>query len=210
MNEPTTQDAKLKQLFNEIDRKSRERSHAMMRNAQIEADEIIAEAYHNARQKVHEAIVQERTRGARAIDKQKAQIETDKRQTLQTHENEFLSAAWQRLDDALEGLWQDDDMRAHWIETTLQRGAAHLHTGAWVIEHPSELDTAELERHAAWIESLCGNGFSLEANVEIKAGLKITANQVCVDTSVQGLTANKQEVSALLLAEYFQGQESGK
>ena len=171
--------------------------------AQAEAHDIIASAHKDARSKVHDVIVEERRIGQRAIDKQRAKIETAKRQNLQDRENAFLDVAWQQLNIDLGKRWLDDAGRKEWLSGIVDQALAHLHPGAWRIEHPHSWSPNELKSDLDRIKAFSGADPEFVSTPDFDIGVRIQANGVIVDATLSGVLADEKEIAAMLLAELF-------
>lgn len=171
--------------------------------AATQAAEIIRSAHQDAREKVHEVIVEERHGASRALTKQRAQIETAKRQNFQDRENNFLDQVWDHLGTALTNRWADEQARHDWIGAAVERALSHLQPGPWTITHPATWSAAEMESYVEQIRAFSGADPAFRADADLLAGVRIQANDVTVDASPLGLLANRQEISAMLLAEMF-------
>lgn len=171
--------------------------------AVAQAAEIIRSAHHDAREKVHEVIVEERHGVSRAIAKQRAQIETAKRQNFQDRENRFLDQVWDHLSTELNNRWADRQARQEWLGTAIERALSHLHPGPWTITHPPNWSTAEMDPYLDQIRTFSGAEPAFAPDEDLQVGVRIQANDVTADASPLGLLANRQEISAMLLAELF-------
>lgn len=176
--------------------------------AQQHARDIIASAHTEARAKVHEVIVEERRNGLRAIDKQRAKIETAKRQNFQDQENAFLHVIWRQLKDELVKRWQDDDARQDWLRSAVDQALGHLHPGGWRVEHPHNWSPDELAAHVDRIKAFSGDEVAFVAVQDFDVGVRIHANGVVVDATLSGVLADEKEIAAMLLAELFLDAEA--
>jgi len=201
---PSQPDAKLDALFATVARHSDEQCREIDRDAETQACDIVARAHRDARVKVHEAIVEERRNGARAIGQQRARIETAKRHNLQDKENAFLDAAWQQLTAALRTRWRDEAARRDWVGGVVELALSRLHPGAWKVEHPADWSPTELDPFMEKITSMSGAAPQFEAVPELELGIRIAVNSVTIDGGLAGVTADRNEVSAMLLAQLFQ------
>lgn len=201
---PAAMDTKTDALLATVRRHAEDNLRTIDIEAHTKARDIVAEAHRDARAKVHDAIASERLIGGQAIDKQRARIETAKRQALQDKESAFLETAWEQLNTALLARWKDTDSRAQWLSDIVNGARTHLHPGPWTIEHPSDWNTDEFTP----FRGACADAVSFTAANDLNAGLRITANAATVDGSIEGLTTDRNEISATLLAELFQDAEA--
>ena len=176
--------------------------------AQQQARDIIASAHKEARGKVRDVIVEERRNGQRAIDKQRAKIETAKRQNFQDRENAFLDVIWQQLESELVRRWQDDNARQDWLNGAVDQALAHLHPGAWRIEHPQNWSAQELDPFAERIKKFSGSEVAFVASGDFDVGVRIQANGVIADSTLSGVLSDQKEIAAMLLAELFLDAEA--
>lgn len=176
--------------------------------AEQHAHEIITSAHTEARAKVHDVIVEERRNGLRAIDKQRAKIETAKRQNFQDQENAFLHVIWQQLNGELVNRWEDDDARQDWLRSAVDQALGHLHPGGWRVEHPQNWSPDELAPFLDRIKAFSGDDVAFVAVKDFDVGVRIQANGVIVDATLSGVLADQKEIAAMLLAELFLDAEA--
>lgn len=179
--------------------------------AEKEARATIARAHAEARKRVHLAIVEERRRSAREIDKVRARIETARRQRLQARGSEALAKGWTRLQDALVARWENSVTRARWIAAVVEQAAGQIEGEPWQIDHPPGWDPGELAAEGDKIAAVSGH-WPLFAPVEkITAGLRISANAATVDGTMDGILADRRAIEAGLLGELFRaGGDDGE
>ncbi|HEY9081378.1 hypothetical protein [Magnetovibrio sp.] len=201
-------DEKVEAMLDMVKRNREEQCRIIDAEAEQQARDIIARAHKDARAKVHEVIVEERRNGLRAIDKQRAKIETAKRQNLQDQENAFLEKVWQQLERELIARWQDATARQAWIDGAVDQAVAHLHPGAWRIEYPTNGSLDELKPCIERIKAFSGAEPKLIAVTNFDTGVCIEANGVRVDATLAGVLADEKEIAALLLAELFADAEA--
>jgi len=190
-------------MLDMVKRNCEEQCHTIDAQAAEQARDIVARAYKDAREKVHDVINEERRSGQRAIDKQRAKIETAKRQNFQDRENAFLDAVWQQLENELVNRWQDADGRYAWLSGAVDQAVAHLHPGAWRVEHPQSWSVKELDPFVDQIKTFSGDEVAFIPTADFEIGLRIQANGVIVDATLAGVLSDQKEIAALLLAELF-------
>jgi len=191
-----------------VRRNCEDQCRAIDAEAKQNARDIIASAHKEARVKVHDVIVEERRNGQRAIDKQRAKIETAKRQNFQDQENAFLHVIWQQLKRELVHRWQDDAARQDWLRCAVDQALGHLHPGGWRIEHPQNWSPVELGPYLDRIKSFSGDEVAFVAVKDFDVGVRIQANGVVVDATLSGVLADQKEIAAVLLAELFLDAEA--
>ena len=206
-NQPQA-DEKVEAMLDMVKRNREEQCRIIDAEAEQQARDIIARAHKDARAKVHEVIVEERRNGLRAIDKQRAKIETAKRQNLQDQETAFLDQVWQQLERELIARWQDTTARQAWIGGAVDQAVAHLHPGTWRIEYPTNGSPDELKPFVERIKAFSGAEPELVAVMNFDTGVCIEANGVRVDATLAGVLADEKEIAALLLAELFADAEA--
>lgn len=200
---PTTALDKLDVMLDKARRHGEEACRVIDAEAQGEARAIIARAHQDARARVHAAIVLERQNGKSGLEKVRARIETDKRQNLQAKEHAFLAEAWLRLDAAIKARWQNATHRATWIAATVMRATETLQPGTWAVQHPVGWNTAELGPHLDTVAAHGGAKPQFEASEDLDVGLRISVGGAVLDAGAEGILADRDHISALLLAELF-------
>lgn len=171
------------------------------------ARDIVARAHAEAREKMHTAIQKERREGVKALERQRARIETAKRQTLQDKEHAFLDAVWERLPGALRTRWRDPSGREAWLGAIVDWGMKHLRPGAWEIEHPKDWAPSEFDPYKDQVHGFSGAAVQFVAVPDLDAGIRIKANGAVVDGGIAGASADTAGISAMLLAELLDDVE---
>ncbi len=182
----------------------RERRCAVLRAAaESQAMQIVRAARNEARNNVHKAVAQERTRMDLGMRQAAARADIEASRRERQKSQELLQQLWASIADALERRWRDPATRRAWIDAVIGQAGALLSGRAWLIEGGS--DWTEQER-GEFTERARRQGagtveWSLHAGVP--AGLKIRAGGVCVDATVPGLLAQRNTIEAAFLADYL-------
>ena len=201
-NRPQAND-KVDAMLDMVRRNCDEQCRTIDADAAEQARDIVASAHKEARAKVHDVIVEERRNGQRAIDKQRAKIETAKRQNFQDRENAFLDVIWQQLERELINRWQDDAARQDWLRGAVDQALGHLHPGGWRVEHPQNWLPDELTPYLDRIKAFSGDEVAFVAVKDFDVGVRIQANGVLVDATLSGVLAAQNAIAATMLAEIF-------
>lgn len=201
MNSPTNVvEAQLQHLLGVVEDYRQRRCAEALDQAHGQAQQLIKQAYHDARLHMHQEILNIREEMRKQLASAKAQQQTRSRQLQQQADQELLNHAWQSLRDTLINRWQQRTSRQEWIEELLDQALVTLVDTHWRIEHP--LDWPEQER-LALKKRLQRNGIrvtTFQAQNTIDAGLRICTAGTCVDGTAAGLLRDRSYIDALLLA----------
>lgn len=200
MTTPTlVQTLQSKTLVREIEKEIAAESHAATEASEREARDLVTRARADARQRIHNAIKDLRRQGTREIARARARVETELRMREQRRTAQALAMALPLLGDALAARWRDPRGRALWTQRAAAAGRAHLRSGAWLVEHPTDWMAEEQREFAAAIGPDDGIEISFKADGDLTAGIRIVSDQARLDATPQGLLADAQTIGALLL-----------
>lgn len=188
-------------LAREIEQQLKEETGAVIATAERDARTTIAQARAAARSRMHEAIEDLRREGARRLARAKAQHETEARARAQRRAAQAVSEALPLLRDMLNARWHNEQDRRQWTDAVARLSATRLRPGAWLIEHPADWSEAEQRDFTAAIGKADGIDVSFKGDSDLKAGLRIKADQALLDATPQGLLADARTIAALLLDE---------
>jgi hypothetical protein len=187
-------------LIELITSSGRARCATILEQAQGQARERVRNAFREARRRVARAISGERLRARSLLASHEARLETQDRQRYQDSVQHLLARARHRLDAALLARWTQADSRRQWLEHLLDQARQRLPVTTWVIEHPADWDTTELDPWQDAIRTLSGSVPQLRVDSALRAGVRIQAGGACLDGSLEGLLADEQAIQAQLLA----------
>lgn len=164
--------------------------------------ELLRQARRDARARVRAAIAEERQLHERALADRRAALDTEDRQRVQALLGGLVARAWARLPAALAARWAEPDGAAEWCRAAGAQARAVLpgDTDLFV-----ELDaTSDASQQARVLASLAQAGLGRAGVAPVAglgAGLRLRAGVACVDASVAGLLAPREQVEAALLAD---------
>lgn len=196
-------DAQVEALLQLVHNYHESRCRQIIEHAKAQAANIVKQAHHDARARMHTAIKEERMRAQEKIASTRAQLQTRRRQRHQQADMALLEKAWEMLHERLLTRWQDADSRRIWIRTLVQQALSVLPGKRWQIEHPSgwrpqealALDN-EITAHTE------GESPTFVEARDITAGLRICAEGARLDGTLVGLLASRADIEAQLLAEF--------
>lgn len=200
----------LQTLLDRVEGERERRCREILDQARTEADRIRAEAYRQARDRFHEAAETDRQRVAERLRSARAEQETRRRQRRHQRINADLAEAWGLIGDALERRWRDPEARKQWMAAALRQAGDFLPGGTWQVEHPPDLDPAEIPVDRA--DTVDPGEITLEPRrrPELTAGLRIRRDGAVVDATPAGLLADGSRVRSWLLAEVRELQDGGE
>jgi hypothetical protein len=174
--------------------------------ASRKAEQLLADSRRRMRDRVHEAVVEERQRRETALLDSRHRIETAGRRRVQQRYREFLHEAMPRLREELEKRWRDTGTRRAWCEMLIGEAASGLPRVAWAVEHPAAWSGDD----ARWLQqAFAARGLpepELRQDTGIAAGLRVRLGAACVDATLDGLVVKVHAIEARLLAAWEREQ----
>ena len=204
----TAESTQMEQLLALLERHRQDTCERVLAESRREAADLARQARRAARQRVAAAVAGERRRLAETVRDAEAHIATRKRQRRQAQAAHWLERGWALLEQALAARWADPAARRVWCRSLFLQGQGALGSGGWVVEYPQGSDV-EAIRHCMQ-EVIGGQSARLVADPELRAGLRIHADDACLDGSIAGLTADHAQVQALLLAQMIADPEEAQ
>jgi hypothetical protein len=172
---------------------------AILGGAQGRAVTLRAQAHADARKRMREAFVEQRTLHRERIAAAMARLATQRRLHEQQRTAALLQRAWERLPGELLQCWHDPAARAGWVAKVIAAAKTRMPRGPWHIVHAPDWPVAEqqalrpmlpLEPHTAPV---------FEPDAQIRAGLKVAAAGNLIDGTLGGLLADRGELESRLL-----------
>jgi vacuolar-type H+-ATPase subunit E/Vma4 len=164
--------------------------------------EIVRGARTEARESLHRAVARERTRLAQGLRQAEARAELESRRRAQLETRTLLEHMWEQVAAALEDRWRNDAARSEWIQAAVGEAAQLLAGQSWRIEHAAGVSAED--RRRAESRSLAGGARAVEwqPDAQLRAGLRVRSPGACLDATLAGLLARREEVEAAFLSEY--------
>jgi hypothetical protein len=204
MNESTNViDAQVEALLKLVEAYRERRCRQVLEHAQTEAVTAVKQAHRDARARMHKTIEEERARSQEKIASTQAQLQTQRRQRQQQADTALLRQAWDALQERLVARWQDAGARRTWVQALMRQARAVLPAKRWQIEHPVGWRTQEALGQESELSALGVDELPAFVEMsEITAGLRIRADDACLDGTPAGLLASRAEIEAQLLAQF--------
>ncbi len=196
----------LTDLLNVVDQFRDTKREQILLEAQMQARDIIRQAYKKARARLHVSIMEEREHGFRALISAEAQLQTQQRQLRQQDDMALLQRVWQKLEQTLSARWRDAEQRGLWIDQVATEAFRVLPPAPWRVEHAADLPADEQQTLAATIQQRTGHAPQFIPTEDIVAGLRINVDSAMLDGTLQGLLVNRSAIEALLLAHCHRAQ----
>lgn len=168
-------------------------------DAQAQVRDILESARRDARAVVRAAAREKRDRVAERCRQASAAAETRNRSESFSAHAEIARLARLALPGALERRWQDDTARRVWCRAALALAARRFIGRGWLILTANGFaagERDELVRQAARL----GATVTWSGESPPCAGLRLTARDVTIDATPDGLLANATNVEARVLA----------
>ena len=197
-------DAQVDALLQRVARDREQRCAEMRAAAEAQAQEILRSGRTEARANVRRAVAQERSRIAQGLRQAEASAELKARGQAQSETRRLLESMWTQIADALEARWRNPEHRRAWVEAAVRQ--ADLLLGArpsWRVEHGAEWPPEERSEVAKFAAKRTAHTIEWTSEPEVKAGLRVRCEGVCLDATAQGLLANRADTESAFLAEYI-------
>lgn len=191
----------VQELLKLVEQNRERRCNEILEQARLRTEDIVRQAYRSARTRLHQAIEDERRRTRERLATARAELLSGHRRRWHRLARELLDAAWQHLEPALEGRWQQDSSRAQWVDSLVTEALERLSAGTWHIAHPPDWSEREQQGLINRVTEHCGGPPLLDADSGIRAGLRIATDGVCLDGTCQGLLRDRAAIEARLLHE---------
>lgn len=188
-------------LLELVDEHRRTQVEAILAAARDQAAALIAQARAEARQQVRDLFAEERERARARIAAAQARLQTQRRLHQQRQASAWLALAWRQLPQALHERWSEPSGRRQWVEMALARAGEVLPSGRWRFVFAPDWPADERQALAQRLAAGSGIGADFSADEGLEAGLRIVAGGNVVDATLAGLTADRNEIGARLLAE---------
>ena len=161
---------------------------------------IVADAHQAARQRMRAAFAEERARHDARVAAARANLETRRRAAANAFATAQIAAGLARLPAVLDRRWRDAGARRAWVDDAVRQARARLPQGAWRIVHAPGWPRDEREALATALRDAHRTTVAFDEDAAIGAGLRLSAGGNVIDGTLAGLTADRDETGALLLA----------
>ena len=182
----------------ETDRKSR--CDAILGEARTRAAAIVGDARTEARTRMRNAFAEERQRLEARLAAARARLATHQRGRERRRAGDLLAAGTHKLAIALCARWRDARARELWVDAVVSEARKALPQGVWRIVHAAGWSDGERAALAATLAAESGAPPQFVVAEEVRAGLKVAASGNVIDGTIDGLTADRAEIGARLLA----------
>jgi F0F1-type ATP synthase membrane subunit b/b' len=173
---------------------------SILDEARRRAAALRVQANADARSRMRLAFAEQRRLRDERIAAARARLDTQRRLHAQQRTNALLEIAWQRLPGELLARWQDARARGHWVAQVVAEARARLPRGKWRVVHPADWPAGEQQALAVTLQAAAGAAPAFVADRQVRAGLKIVADGNAVDSTLDGLLAERTDFEARLLS----------
>jgi hypothetical protein len=175
------------------------RCEEILAAAQAQSTQLVQQAYREARQHLHVAVLEERQRGRDEMAAVEAQLQTQRRQRQQGVAAAMLRHGWERLRAELLRRWRDPAARRLWVEGLLQQALKVLPGSRWRLSHPQDWPEEEQGWALAFLQAHFAGSVEFHPDPALPAGLRVQSGGTCLDGTLGSLLADRREVEARLL-----------
>lgn len=190
----------LQRLLDYIQGERNKRCTKIIEAAEAEAKATIKVAHGLARNLVHRAVVAERLRINREIERMHAEVRTRLRRTWFRLIRRELDQAWPLLREAVTGHWKHSaSNRRTWLSATLETATHALGPGLWHVEHPENWPVPEGEPIFVALKDQY-EMLEIRSRPSVQlAGFRVSCGDVSVSTTVNGLLSPKSRIEGIWL-----------
>lgn len=196
-------EVEVKALLERVASDRDQRCAALRAAANSQAQGIIRSARAEALANVKKAIAQERARIDQGLKAAAARVDLEALRHAQQQSEALLDYMWTESAGLLERRWRDAGERRMWIEAALAQAGILLAGRAWCIEHGAGWEDGERGELDAQARHEGSSAIEWREESSVQAGLRVRADSVCIDATILGLLARREDVEAAFLAEYL-------
>ncbi|WP_455366238.1 hypothetical protein [Kaarinaea lacus] len=203
-------DAQVQRLLEIVKEYQQQKCDELLDHAHKRSREIIRQAFHNARLRLHHDIQDSRRNMQDELSATRAKQHTFLMQQKHREDQEFLNQAWNILADKLQERWQDSQLRQLWVQNIILTSLKMLPGENWQVACPADWPRIEQDE---FIKAVSGSGkrqISFNSSADIVAGIRVSADAAMVDGTLQGLMADRGRIESDMLAqrkEYYTSHE---
>ncbi|MEO5339230.1 MAG: hypothetical protein H7837_01740 [Magnetococcus sp. MYC-9] len=189
----------LQRLLQQLQQNQTQACQQILAEAEAQAAELITAATAAARAREEEAFHGEEKRLAETAAALQARQASEARQRRLRQSQWLLEQGWQLLLAQIDRRWANAGQRALWLAALHRQAEQTFTSGSWTVQHPSHWDPAEF--------SVLHPASCFQEDPTVTAGLRIGCRGAWLDGTLQGMMANRRQISALLLAQLEQDGE---
>lgn len=195
-------DAQVEAMLERVSQYRERRTGEIRNKTATQSLEIVRSARTEARQSLHRAVARERARMAQGLRQAEARAELESRRRAQLETRTLLKHMWEKVAAVLERRWRNAAQRSEWIAAAVGEAAQLLAGQSWRIEHAAGVSAGD--RHRGESRALAAGARAIEWRLDeqLRAGLRVRSPGACLDATVAGLLAAREEVEAAFLSEY--------
>ena len=195
-------DAQVEAMLERVTRHRERRVAEIRTRTDTQQLEIVRSARTEARDSLHRAVARERARMAQGLRQAEARAELESRRRAQLETRTLLAHMWENVAAVLERRWRSDTLRSEWIAAAIAEAGQLLAGQSWRIEYAAGVSAEE--RRGGESRALGGGARAIEWQLDekLRAGLRVRSPGACLDATVAGLLARREEIEAAFLSEY--------
>lgn len=195
-------DAQIEAMLERVNEHRERRAGEIRTKAAAQSLEILRSARTEARESLHRAVARERARMAQSLRQAEARAELESRRRAQLETRTLLKHMWEKVAAVLESRWRNDAERSEWIQAAVGEAAQLLAGQSWRIEHAAGVSAEDRRGGERRALTLGARAVEWQLDAQLAAGLRVRSPGACLDATVAGLLARREEVEAAFLSEY--------
>jgi hypothetical protein len=195
-------DAQIEAMLERVNEHRERRAGEIHTREAAQSLEIVRGARTEARESLHRAVARERARMAQGLRQAEARAELESRRRAQLETHTLLEHMWETVAAALESRWRSDAGRGEWIAAAVGEAAQLLAGQSWRIEHAAGVSAEDRRQGERRALALGARAVEWQLEAQLAAGLRVRSPGACLDATVAGLLARREEIEAAFLVEY--------
>lgn len=194
-------DAQVQRLLEIVNNYLQEQCGVLSEQAGQQSQEIIRQAYREARLRLHHDIQDSRQHMQQELSATRAKLHTMMMQQRHRADQEFLAQSWELLVAKLMQRWQKPDLRKLWVQKIFDTAIQVLPAEQWQVVHPPDWPTTEKEQFEEMVSHNAQKQLVIAPDADMKAGILISADGALVDGSLQGMLSDRVRIDSEVLAQ---------
>lgn len=194
-------DAQVQRLLEIVNNYQQEQCGVLSEQAGQQSQQIIRQAYREARLRLHHDIQDSRQHMQQELSATRAKLHTMMMQQRHRADQEFLAQSWELLVAKLMQRWQKPEQRKLWVQKIFDTAIQVLPAEQWQVAHPPDWPTAEKKQFEEMVSHNAQKQLVIAPDAEMKAGIRISADGALVDGSLDGMLSDRVRIESEVLAQ---------
>jgi F0F1-type ATP synthase membrane subunit b/b' len=194
-------DAQVQRLLEIVNKYQQEQCDVLLEQANQQSQQIIRQAYRDARLRMHRDIQDSRQNMQQELSATRAKLHTMMMQQRHRADQEFLAQSWELLVKKLMQRWLKLQSRKLWVQNVIDTAIQVLPANEWKIVHPQDWSDTETSHIEDLVAGNSPRRLAFVADTNMKAGIRISADGAVVDGSLEGMLTDRVRIESEVLAQ---------